>query len=165
MKSPSLGPRLDPSRPLSISPDLKRKIRVSSGTDSTHSSTSSPSDVEQTPTSYPAGRRDRERDSVSQGAGADSPTDATKRALSSRSEDRLRHTDASKDIENDDDDEEDVDSENEDEDGEKEGKGAGRDEVSLGHLLTNVIILQEFMLELAALVEVRATLFGEVRYF
>lgn len=36
-------------------------------------------------------------------------------------------------------------------------------EVTLGHLLTNIIILQEFMLELGALIEVRATLFGEVR--
>lgn len=37
-------------------------------------------------------------------------------------------------------------------------------EVSLSHLLTNVIILQEFILELAALVQVRASLFGEVKY-
>ncbi len=38
-------------------------------------------------------------------------------------------------------------------------------EVSLGHLLTNIVILQEFVLELAALVEVRATLFeDEVRF-
>lgn len=37
-------------------------------------------------------------------------------------------------------------------------------DVSLGHLLTNVIILQEFILELAALVEVRASLFCEVRF-
>lgn len=38
-------------------------------------------------------------------------------------------------------------------------------EVSLGHLLTNIVILQEFILELAALVEVRATLFeDEVRF-
>ena len=36
-------------------------------------------------------------------------------------------------------------------------------EVTLGHLLTNIIILQEFMLELAALIEVRASLFGEIR--
>lgn len=36
--------------------------------------------------------------------------------------------------------------------------------VSLGYLLTHVIILQEFILELAALVEVRGTMFGEVRY-
>ena len=37
-------------------------------------------------------------------------------------------------------------------------------EVSLGHLLTNIVILQEFVLELAAVVEVRATLFDEVRF-
>lgn len=36
-------------------------------------------------------------------------------------------------------------------------------EVTLGHLLTNIIILQEFMLELGAMIEVRASLFGEVR--
>jgi len=37
-------------------------------------------------------------------------------------------------------------------------------EITLSHLLTNVIILQEFMLELAAIIEVRASLFGEVRF-
>jgi hypothetical protein len=37
-------------------------------------------------------------------------------------------------------------------------------EISLGHLLTNVIILQEFILELAAIVEVRGSLFGEVKF-
>ena len=37
-------------------------------------------------------------------------------------------------------------------------------EVTLNHLLTNVIILQEFILELAAIVEVRASLFGEVQF-
>ena len=36
-------------------------------------------------------------------------------------------------------------------------------EVTLSQLLTSVIILQEFILELAAIVEVRASLFGEVR--
>ncbi|KAL8837445.1 MAG: hypothetical protein Q9170_002531 [Blastenia crenularia] len=35
-------------------------------------------------------------------------------------------------------------------------------EVSLSHLLTNVLILQEFILELAAIIQVRASLFGEV---
>lgn len=45
-----------------------------------------------------------------------------------------------------------------------ETRGNASREVSLGHLLTNVIILQEFILELAALVDVRATLFGEVRF-
>lgn len=37
--------------------------------------------------------------------------------------------------------------------------------VSLGQLCTNVIVLQEFALELAAIVEVRGALFDEVRYF
>jgi len=37
-------------------------------------------------------------------------------------------------------------------------------EVTLSHLLTNVIILQEFMLELVAIVQVRASLFREVRF-
>ena len=37
-------------------------------------------------------------------------------------------------------------------------------EVTLSHVLTNVIILQEFVLELLAIVEVRASLFGEVRF-
>ena len=37
-------------------------------------------------------------------------------------------------------------------------------EVSLGHLVTNVIILQEFILELAALIDVRASLFDEVKF-
>jgi hypothetical protein len=36
--------------------------------------------------------------------------------------------------------------------------------VSVSHVLTNVILLQEFLLELAALVQVRAGLFGEVRF-
>lgn len=35
-------------------------------------------------------------------------------------------------------------------------------EISLSHLLTNVIILQEFLLEFAAIIEVRASMFGEV---
>ena len=35
-------------------------------------------------------------------------------------------------------------------------------ETSLSHLLTNIIILQEFILELAAIIQVRASLFGEV---
>ena len=37
-------------------------------------------------------------------------------------------------------------------------------EVSFSQILTNVVILQEFLLELAALVEVRASLFGEVTF-
>ena len=43
-------------------------------------------------------------------------------------------------------------------------KGKVVKEVSLGHLLTNVIILQEFILELAAIIEVRAGLFDEVGF-
>ncbi|CAL8580893.1 hypothetical protein XPA_006608 [Xanthoria parietina] len=35
-------------------------------------------------------------------------------------------------------------------------------ELSLSHILTNVIILQEFILELAAIIQVRASFFGEV---
>ena len=37
-------------------------------------------------------------------------------------------------------------------------------EVTLSHILTNVVILQEFILELAAIVQVRASLFGEVKF-
>ena len=37
-------------------------------------------------------------------------------------------------------------------------------EVSLSHVLTNVIILQEFILELVAIVQVRASIFGEVEF-
>lgn len=45
----------------------------------------------------------------------------------------------------------------------------GREEVeqklvTVSHVLTNVIVLQEFLLELAALVQVRAGLFGEVKF-
>ncbi|KAL8990398.1 MAG: hypothetical protein Q9177_000940 [Variospora cf. flavescens] len=40
--------------------------------------------------------------------------------------------------------------------------GGEEKEVSLSHLLTNVIILQEFIMELAAIIQVRASLFGEV---
>lgn len=36
--------------------------------------------------------------------------------------------------------------------------------ITLSHLLTNIIILQEFMLELAAIIQVRASLFGEVDF-
>lgn len=43
-----------------------------------------------------------------------------------------------------------------------EAKGQDNVEVCLSHLLTNVIILQEFLLELAAIIEVRASLFSEV---
>ena len=37
-------------------------------------------------------------------------------------------------------------------------------EITLSHLLTNIIILQEFILELAAVIEVRASLFGEAEF-
>ena len=37
-------------------------------------------------------------------------------------------------------------------------------EVALGHLLTNVVVLQEFILELTAIVEVRAVLLDEIRF-
>ena len=37
-------------------------------------------------------------------------------------------------------------------------------EVSVSHLLTNVVILQEFILELAAVIQVRASLFEEVKF-
>ncbi|KAL8949921.1 MAG: hypothetical protein Q9222_004010 [Ikaeria aurantiellina] len=36
-------------------------------------------------------------------------------------------------------------------------------EIRLSHLLTNIIILQEFILELAAIIQVRASLFGEIK--
>lgn len=37
-------------------------------------------------------------------------------------------------------------------------------EASVGHIITNVVILQEFVLELVALMQVRASLFSEVRH-
>lgn len=37
-------------------------------------------------------------------------------------------------------------------------------ETTLSHLLTNIVILQEFILELAAIIQVRASLFGEVQF-
>jgi hypothetical protein len=40
----------------------------------------------------------------------------------------------------------------------------GQKLVTVSHVLTNVIVLQEFLLELTALVQVRAGLFGEVRF-
>jgi hypothetical protein len=36
--------------------------------------------------------------------------------------------------------------------------------VSVSHVVTNVIILQSFLFELAALIQVRAGLFDEVRF-
>lgn len=46
----------------------------------------------------------------------------------------------------------------------RHAKDGDAPEVSLGHVLTNVVILQEFVLELAAVVEVRAGLFDDVRF-
>ena len=43
-----------------------------------------------------------------------------------------------------------------------EEDGDVRSHVSLSHILTNAIILQEFILEVAAVVQVRGTMFGEV---
>ncbi|TAQ90883.1 hypothetical protein B7494_g775 [Chlorociboria aeruginascens] len=43
-------------------------------------------------------------------------------------------------------------------------EGSKQKLVSVSHVLTNVIMLQEFILELAALVQVRAGLFGEVKF-
>ncbi|KIX07907.1 uncharacterized protein Z518_02561 [Rhinocladiella mackenziei CBS 650.93] len=39
-----------------------------------------------------------------------------------------------------------------------------RSQASLGHILTNAVILQEFILEIAAVVQLRATFFGEVHF-
>ena len=36
-------------------------------------------------------------------------------------------------------------------------------EASLGHIITNVVVLQEFVLEVVALMQIRASLFNEVR--
>ena len=44
----------------------------------------------------------------------------------------------------------------------KAGAGESK-EVTLGHLLTNVMILQDFLLEIAAIIEMRAIVFGEVK--
>ena len=41
---------------------------------------------------------------------------------------------------------------------------SGYKEIGLSRILTNVVILQEFVLELAAIVQVRASLFGEVDF-
>lgn len=47
---------------------------------------------------------------------------------------------------------------------EKEAKKDDIREASLLHIITNVVILQEFVLELVALIQVRASLFSEVRF-
>jgi len=44
------------------------------------------------------------------------------------------------------------------------GAGAESREASLSHVLTNVVVLQEFVLEMAAVMQVRASLFGEVKF-
>jgi hypothetical protein len=63
---------------------------------------------------------------------------------------------------------EDGDSSGVDTDGESsvgsDGEERDQREVSLGHILTNVVILQEFVLELVAIMQVRASMFGEVRF-
>ncbi|KAG5977288.1 hypothetical protein E4U55_006902 [Claviceps digitariae] len=46
----------------------------------------------------------------------------------------------------------------------KESRPAHEGTVSVSHLLTNIIIFQSFLLELASLMQVRAGLFSEVRY-
>jgi len=47
---------------------------------------------------------------------------------------------------------------------EPEPIGTATREVTLGHLLTNVVVLQEFILELAALIEIRAGMFEELDF-
>ena len=47
---------------------------------------------------------------------------------------------------------------------EEEAEAQGEKLASVSHVLTNVILLREFLLELAALVQVRAGLFGEVKF-
>ena len=42
--------------------------------------------------------------------------------------------------------------------------GGAREEVTLGHILTNTVILYEFILELSAFVQVRGSLFGEAGF-
>ena len=65
------------------------------------------------------------------------------------------------------------DDEGDDEDGDRQGgDGGGGDDdeekaevtVSVSHVLTNVIVLQSFLFELASLVQVRAGLFDELRF-
>ena len=45
-----------------------------------------------------------------------------------------------------------------------QGDSSGYRELSLSHVLTNIIILQEFVLEVAAIVQVRASIFGEINF-
>lgn len=46
----------------------------------------------------------------------------------------------------------------------KEADGSQRRSATLGHVLTNAVILQEFVLEVTAIIQVRASLFGEVAF-
>lgn len=48
--------------------------------------------------------------------------------------------------------------------GDKRGVDSDLREASLSHILTNAVILQEFELELVAIMQVRASIFGEVRF-
>jgi len=53
----------------------------------------------------------------------------------------------------------------EDGDGEEEAENEGaKREASLSHILTNAAILQEFILEIVAVMQVRASMFGEVKF-
>lgn len=56
------------------------------------------------------------------------------------------------------------DPERDDESSDDAEEQAERREASLGHILTNAVILQEFILELVAVMQVRASMFGEVRF-
>jgi hypothetical protein len=40
----------------------------------------------------------------------------------------------------------------------------GGREASLGHIITNIVVLQEFVLELVAVMQVRASMFDEVKF-
>jgi hypothetical protein len=48
--------------------------------------------------------------------------------------------------------------------GAEEAEGEEFREASVGHIITNVVILQEFVLEVVALMQTRASLFSEVRF-
>ncbi|KIW89950.1 uncharacterized protein Z519_09380 [Cladophialophora bantiana CBS 173.52] len=48
--------------------------------------------------------------------------------------------------------------------GQDDWSSSQRNQVSLSHILTNAVILQEFILEIAAVVQLRATFFGEVDF-
>jgi hypothetical protein len=46
----------------------------------------------------------------------------------------------------------------------EEHRGDTHREVSLSHVITNVVVLQEFILELVAVMQVRASMFDEVKF-